>query len=289
MHYKEYKEILSPYNSMNLCRGCIHGCIYCDSRSKCYQINHDFEDVEIKLNVPEILENSLRKKRKKCMIKTGSMSDPYIPLKESLESTRHVLELIDKYSFGLAIITKSDLVLRDLDVLKRINRKSKCIVQITLTTYDEELCKILEPNVSTTRQRFEALKKLNEEGIQTIVWLGPILPYINDTEENLLGLLNYCKEANVYGIICFGMGLTLREGNREYFYKKLDAHFPGLKKKYQVKYGNSYEVLSDNNQKLMRIFYDFCNKNNIMYGSDKLFKYIDEYESKCESEQLKLF
>jgi DNA repair photolyase len=289
MHYKEVKGILSAQNGMNLYRGCTHGCIYCDSRSKCYNMDHDFEDIEIKSNALELLEDTLKRKRKKCMIGTGSMSDSYIHLEEKLGHTRRCLELIEEYGFGLSIQTKSDRILRDLDLLKKINEKTKCVVQITLTTYDEELCKILEPNVCTTHSRYEVLKIMRDNDIPTVVWLDPILPFINDTRENLLGILNYCIEAKVHGILCFGMGLTLREGNREYFYKKLDEHFPGLKEKYQKKYGYSYQINSDNNEELMMLFNDICKKNNIEYRVDKVFSYLHEFEEKSENRQISLF
>ena len=226
MHFVNAKGILSSKNSINIYRGCTHGCIYCDSRSICYQIKHDFEDIEVKQNAPELLEDALRRKRKKCIISTGSMCDPYMQCEEKLRLTRKCLEIIDKYGFGVTLITKSAYVLRDLDLFKSINKKSKAVVQMTLTTYNESLCKILEPNVSTTKERFETLKILHDNGIPTVVWLSPLLPFINDTEENLRGILSYCFEAGVIGIICFGIGVTLREGDREYFYKKLDEHFP---------------------------------------------------------------
>ena len=200
-HYKDVKGILSAKNGMNLYRGCTHGCIYCDSRSKCYQMDHDFEDVEIKRNAPELLEDALRRKRSRCMIGTGSMCDPYLPFEKSERLTRRCLELIDQYGFGFSVITKSDLVLRDLDLLKRINEKTKCVVQMTLTTFDEDLCRILEPNVCTTARRAEVLNILRDEGIPTVVWLCPILPFINDSEENLRGILSCCFEARVKGII----------------------------------------------------------------------------------------
>lgn len=191
MHYVNAKSILSAKNGMNLYRGCSHGCIYCDSRSKCYHMEHDFENIEIKENAIELLENALKRKRKKCMLGTGSMTDPYIPLESKIGNVRKALALANQYGFGFTLITKSDRILRDLDLLKSINDKTKCVVQMTLTTYDENLCKKIEPNVSTTRERFEALKKLNEAGIPTIVWLCPILPFINDTEENITGILEY--------------------------------------------------------------------------------------------------
>jgi len=280
MHLTKAKGILSPRNGMNISRGCTHGCIYCDSRSKCYHIEHDFEDVEIKSNAPLLLEDALKRKRKKCVISTGAMSDPYIPIPENLANIRACLEIIDKYECGLAIQTKSDLILHDLDLLISINKKAKCIVEMTLTTFDENLCKIIEPNVCGTKRRFEVLKIMRDNGIQTIVWLCPFLPFINDTEENLRGLLDYCIEAKVYGILCWGIGMTLREGDREYFYIKLDEHFPGLKNKYQKRYGLSYQISSDNNDKLWKLLRETCDINNIALGTDKLFEYMSVFEDK---------
>jgi DNA repair photolyase len=281
MHYKTYKSILSPDNGMNIYRGCTHGCVYCDSRSKCYQMQHDFEDIEIKTNTPEMLAAELRKKRKKSMISTGAMTDSYMPLEAELQYTRRCLEVIEKYGFGLAIQTKSNLILRDLDLLKSINQKAKCVVQMTLTTYDEKLCKIVEPGVCTTRERFEVLKTMQKNSIPTVVWLCPLLPFINDTEENLHGILNYCIQAKVRGILNFGIGVTLREGDREYFYASLDRHFPGLKAKYQQKYGYSYIVNSDNNDRLMEIFYQECQKHDILCHNDEIFKFLHLFPEKA--------
>ena len=289
MHFAKVKGILSSKNGMNLFRGCTHGCIYCDSRSKCYQMNHRFEDVEIKENGIKLLEEALKRKRKKCMIGMGSMTDPYIREELKLNYTRKALELINRYGFGATLITKSDNLLRDLEIFKDINSKTKCIIQMTLTTYDEKLCKIIEPNVSTTRDRFEALKVLRDAGIPTVVWLIPILPFINDNKENILGILNYCKEAKVYGVICFGMGLTLRDGNREYFYSELDKNFPKLKELYIRKYGNSYMINSDNNEELMKIFHGFCEKNDIVHDNNKIFDYLRRFETKDEVKQLSFF
>ena len=186
------KELLSAQNGMNIYRGCTHGCIYCDARSTCYQMKHAFEDIEAKINAPQLLEQALRRKRKKCMIGTGAMSDPYLHLERELRLTRQCLELIDTYGYGVSIQTKSDMILRDLDLLKSINRKTKCVVQMTLTTFDENLCMILEPHVCTTTRRLEVLNILKTEGIPTIVWLTPILPFINDTEDNIRSLLEEC-------------------------------------------------------------------------------------------------
>lgn len=289
MHYTKVKGILSQNNGMNLYRGCTHGCIYCDSRSNCYQMNHEFEDIEVKENAIELLENTLRRKRKRCMIGTGSMSDPYMPLEAQLEYTRKALLLIEKYGFGATLITKSDRVLRDLDILKRINQKTKAVVQMTLTTADEALCKLVEPNVSTTKQRFEALKILRDNNIPTVVWLCPVLPYINDTEDNIRRILDMCVEAKVRGIICFGMGLTLREGNREYFYRQLDKSFPGLKERYIREYGNQYVINSPKSAELMRLFHRTCEQNGIMHDNDLIFEYLSQFEEKNAPQQLSLW
>lgn len=287
MHFVEAKGILSSNNGMNIYRGCTHGCIYCDSRSKCYGFTHEFEDIEVKINAPQLLEKALKSKRKKCMIGTGAMCDPYLHIEENLKLTRKCLELIDQYEYGVAVQTKSTRVLRDMDLLKSINDKTKAVVQMTMTTYDETLCKILEPNVSTTKERFEALLQFKEAGLPTVVWLTPILPFINDTEENIRGILGYCVEAGVKGIICFDMGVTLRDGNREYFYKALDKHFPGMKNKYIRTYGNAYDIPSPNNKKLLEIFKEVCEKNGMMYQIKECFQYLHEFPEKYE--QMSLF
>ena len=285
MHYVNSKTLLSSKNGMNLYRGCTHGCIYCDSRSKIYNMNHKFEDVEVKENYHELLKKELIK-RPKAMIGTGAMTDPYIPVEKRLKHVRKSLELIHRYGFGFTCITKSDLILRDLDLLKKINENSKAVVQMTLTTADDDLCKVLEPNVCPTSRRVEVLKTLNEEGIPTIVWLCPILPYINDTEENINGILDYCIDSNVYGIICMEMGMTLREGNREYFYEKLDEHFPGLKDKYINKFCNNYGLPSVNNKKLMAIFKKRTSENGILNDNDEIFRYLFEFPEKSVQTKL---
>ena len=289
MHYVKAKGLLSSQNGMNLYRGCSHGCIYCDSRSSCYRMDHGFEDIEVKENALELLEDALRRKRKRCMIGTGAMSDPYIPLELDLEYTRKALLIIEKYGCGVALQTKSDRVLRDLDILKRINEKTKAVVQMTLTTADENLCRIIEPNVCTTQSRFEALKILRDNGIPTVVWLCPILPYINDTPENIEAILAMCAEAQVRGVINFGMGLTLRDGNREYFYRQLDRHFPGLKERYIREYGSRYEIPSPHSGELMRLFHRTCEDNGIMHDNDQIFAYLHALEEKPPYEQLSLW
>ena len=287
MHYVTAKGILSARNGMNLYRGCQHGCIYCDSRSACYHMDHAFEDVEVKENALRLLEDALRRKRRPCMIGMGSMTDPYIPLETELRHTRGALELIERYGFGATLITKSDRVLEDVELLQRINRKAKCVVQMTLTTYDEELCRKLEPGVCTTRRRFETLCALREAGIPTVVWLCPILPFINDTAENIEGVLEYCRDAGVYGVICFGMGVTLREGNREYFYRQLDRLFPGMKEQYIRRYGDAYMLESPHGSRLEALLRDRCGASGLLCDNDRIFSYLSTLET--GEDQLSLF
>ena len=283
MHFTEAKNILTGKSGrygMNIYRGCSHGCIYCDSRSRCYQFDHPFEDIEVKKNAPELLEAALRSKRSKCMIGTGSMSDPYMHCEEKLMLTKRCLEIILKHGFGAAVQTKSDRILRDIDLLDEINKNAKSVVQMTLTTYDDELCKIVEPNVCNTKRRIEVLEKMQERGIPTVVWLSPVLPYINDTEDNIRRILDACVSVGVKGIICFGMGLTLRDGDREYYYAALDKHFPGLKERYIREYGDSYIVSSPNNDRLMSIFDDICSRYGIISKADECFSFMQEFPQK---------
>jgi len=290
MHFVDAKGILTSkngINGMNIYRGCSHGCIYCDSRSKCYQFTHPFEDIEVKQNAPELLEKALRSKRKKCMIGTGAMSDPYMHCEEKLGMTRKCLEIIRDYEFGLAIQTKSDRIMRDIALLDEINQKAKCVVQITLTTYDDDLCQILEPNVCNTKRRIEVLEEMQKRGIPTIVWLTPILPFINDTEENVTSILEECARVDVKGIIDFGMGLTLREGDREYYYAALDKHFPGMKQRYIQRYGNAYELPSPNAKVLQGILRRICKENGMLSNPYECFKYLNELPDKYQ--QMSLF
>lgn len=289
MHFVNAKGILnggSESYGMNIYRGCTHGCIYCDSRSKCYQFSHAFEDIEVKRNAPQLLEAALLSKRKKAMIGTGSMSDPYMHCEEQLKLTQRCLEIIYDHGFGAAVQTKSDRILRDIDLLEAINQRTKCVVQITLTTYDDTLCRILEPHVCNTKRRIEVLAEMRKRGIPTIVWLTPILPYINDTEENINAILRECVRTGVKGIICFDMGVTMREGNREYFYEALDRHFPGLKQQYIKHYGNAYALCSPNANKLMKIFHDTCRKNGILDTPQACFEYMRKMPEKYEQTSL---
>ena len=287
MHFVKAKGILSAKNGMNVYRGCTHGCIYCDARSLRYNMQHKFEDIEVKENAPELLEAALRSKRKLCMIGTGAMCDPYAHCEKDLQITRRCLEIIDRYGFGAAVQTKSDMILRDLDLLKSINQKAKAVVQMTLTTADDSLCKIVEPNVCPTSRRAEVLNIMRDSGIPTVIWLSPLLPFINDTEENILGILEYAKTAGVKGIINFGMGLTLRDGDREYYYAALDRNFPGLKEKYIRTYKNAYELPSSDSERLWQVFAEKCTEYGIEYRTDKVFEYINTLDE--EDEQLTLF
>lgn len=289
MHFVDAKGILSGNDGhwgMNIYRGCSHGCIYCDSRSRCYQFTHPFEDIEVKQNAPELLEAALRSKRKKCMIATGSMSDPYMHCEEKLRLTRKCLEIILRYGFGATLLTKSDRVLLDMDLLEEIHRKTKCVVQMTLTTYDDDLCRIVEPNVCTTRRRIEVLEEMRHRGIPTVVWLTPILPFINDTEDNIRAILAECIRVGVKGIICFDMGLTLREGDREYYYAALDKSFPGMKKRYIQRYANAYALPSPRAKELMDLFWDTCRQHGLLCTPEDCFAYLNDFPEPFEQTSL---
>lgn len=287
MHFVNAKGILSQNNGMNVYRGCTHGCIYCDSRSLCYHMDHAFEDIEVKQNAPRLLEDKLRHKRQPAMISTGAMCDPYLHCEKELKLTRQCLEVIEHYGFGVSLLTKSDMVLRDMDILSSINKKAKAVVQMTLTTYDESLCKMIEPNVCTTKQRHNALKTLQSRGIPTVVWLSPILPFINDNDENLNGILDYCFDAGVKGIMCFGFGTTMREGSREHFYAALDRHFPGIKRQYISTFGNAYICTSKNAPQLTELFHARCGENGVMHNTDEIFAYLNQFPK--QTEQLTMF
>ena len=287
MHFVRTKGLLSQGNGMNIYRGCTHGCIYCDSRSTCYHIDHNFEDIEVKQNAPELLRDALSRRRKRCMIATGAMCDPYMHCEESLGLTRQCLDIIEEFGFGAAVQTKSDRILRDFDRLCRIHQKSKAVVQMTLTTFDKRLCRILEPDVCGTKRRAEVLRKFSDAGIPTVAWIVPILPFLNDTEENLRGILGYCFDAGVVGIINFGFGVTMRSGNREYFYGKLDEHFPGMKERYIKRFGDAYECPSDNSARLWNIFRRECRAHGVMQNPGEIFAYMNEYP--VVNEQMSLF
>lgn len=291
MHIKEVKSILTAKSGtslgLNPYRGCTHGCIYCDARSTCYQMQHEFEDIEIKINAPTLLYQALKKRRKKAMIGTGAMCDPYLPLESTYKITKQCLDVIEQSGFGVTLLTKSDAILQDLDQLVRIHQKARCVVQMTLTTYDDALCAKLEPHVAVTSKRLEAIKKIKEAGIPVIVWLCPILPWINDTEENIIHIIEACASLKVEGILHFGMELTLREGNREYFYKKLDELFPGLKGKYIQRYDDAYEINCPRAAQLEKIFYQRCREHKMMTQINEIFDYLNYFPE--QHEQISLF
>jgi DNA repair photolyase len=282
MHFVEAKSLLTSWNGMNVYRGCAHGCIYCDSRSTCYQFKHPFEDIEVKENAPQLLEDILRRKRKKIMISSGSMADPYQPCEKELQVTRRCLELLDKYEFGATVITKSDLVLRDIDLFESINRKSKAVLQMSLTIADDELSRKIEPNVVNSRRRYEVLKEFQKRGIPVVVWMTPILPYLTDTKENIETILDWCIDAGVKGIICFNIGMTLRDGDREYYYQRLDHLFQGLTETYRHQYGKAYDVVSPRKDELMQYFTETCEKHGILHTPDDCFQYINEMPERYE-------
>ena len=287
MHFVEAKSLLTRQNGMNLCRGCTHGCIYCDSRSDCYGFTHPFEDVAVKQNAPALLEVILKTRRRRFVISTGSMSDPYQPCEAELRLTRRCLELIDRYGFGASVITKSDLVLRDLELFERIGQKAKSVLQMTLTVADDTLSRVIEPNVCTTTRRYEVLKAFQACGVPTVVWLTPILPFLTDTEENVRRILEYCFDAGVKGVVCFGAGLTLRDGSREYYYAALDRHFPGMSDEYRRRYGNAYEASSPNAAALLQLIHGECERHGVLHDPEACFRYIAELPD--AHEQLSLF
>ena len=278
MHFVKARGIIGTNNGMNIYRGCQHGCIYCDARSSCYQFTHLFEDIEVKENAPELLETALKSRRKPCVIGTGAMTDPYMPLERNLRMTRRSLELIDRYGFGATVLTKSDLILRDLELFRRIHGKTKAVAQISLTCMDDGLSRLIEPNVCPTSRRIEVLREFQQAGVPTVVWLCPILPFLTDTAENIRGILDACRETGVKGIIWYGPGLTLRDGDREYFYANLDKKFPGLKEVYIRRYGGSYEVNSPNGAYLNRLFHETCEKYGIWHDNDRIFTWLHTLE-----------
>jgi DNA repair photolyase len=276
------KEGLDDYfgirYTMNLYRGCQFGCIYCDSRSTCYGIEN-FSDVLVKENALELLEKELRSKRRKGTIGTGSMNDPYMPIEKKRELTRGALKLIKKYRFPLHVITKGDLVVRDIGLLKEIS-KVYAAVSFTITASDDKLAKQIEPHAPSSTKRFDAIKKLSDEGIYTGIVLTPILPFITDTEENIEEIVLKAKEAGAGYILCW-FGMTMREGQREYFYSELDKRFPGLKGKYIRRYRNNYSCAVPSHDELYRMFNDLCRIEKIQTRM-KFYK-------ECKSEQISLF
>ncbi len=273
----------TDYN-MNIYKGCCHGCIYCDSRSECYGVE-DFGRVRAKERALEIIRDDLRRKVKKGIIGTGSMSDPYNPFEQKLLLSRHALELINAFDFGVSIATKSHLVTRDVDILSDIRQHSPVLVKMTITTMDEKLCSILEPHVASTKERFQAIRTLAEQGIFCGVLLMPILPFINDSEENVGGILQQAKESGAR-FVYPAFGVTLRDIQREYFYEQLDAHFPNLKEKYMKRYGNRYSCGSPKAKTLYSFFVKECERLGLLYQMKDI---VYHYKQNSNGNQLSLF
>ena len=271
------------YN-MNIYKGCSHGCIYCDSRSDCYRVEN-FDKVRAKTNALTLIQGELKSKRRTGVIGTGAMSDPYNPFEKEAKLTRGALELIDTYGFGVSIATKSDLITRDLDVLKKIRQHSPVLIKLTITTWDDELCKKIEPHVAVSSKRFSALKLLSENGIYAGILLMPVLPFIEDNEENISGIIRLAYE-NGAKFIYPAFGVTLRQNQRDWYYRKLDEIFPNLKEKYICSYGNSYECRSARSNELWKLFKSECDRLGVLYKMEDI---IESYKRGYGEHQLTLF
>lgn len=271
------------YN-VNLYKGCSHGCIYCDSRSSCYNIEN-FDTVRGKKNALAILEQELRSKKRKGIVGMGAMSDTYNPQEIKYKLTRGALELFAEYGFGVAIDTKSDLILRDIDILKEINRRNNVIVKISITTPHDDLAKIIEPHVCPTSQRLNAVKILNDSGIFAGVMMNPTLPFITDSAEDIAGLIQQAARSNARFIQSY-FGMTLRENQRDYYYNKLDKHFPDLRAKYESTYGDSYECAAPDSKELYQQFTALCSRYGLLY---KMADIIKAYKINKSDQQLTLF
>ena len=275
----------AEYN-MNIYRGCVHGCIYCDSRSSCYHIE-DFDTVKAKENALEIIRNDISRKVKTGVVSTGAMSDPYNPFEKKELLTRNALELLNAYNFGVAIATKSNLITRDIDILQDISKQAPVICKITITSVNDELCEKIEPGAPNATKRFEAIRHLSSEGLFTGILLMPVLPFIEDSEDNILKIL---EKARINGakFIYPMFGVTLRDNQRMHFYKKLDELFPNRNyaEKYAKYYKDTYACYSPNAKNLVAIFNNYCNEHGILY---KMHEIVRAYKSKYESEQLNFF
>lgn len=270
------------YN-MNIYRGCSHGCIYCDSRSDCYQ-NPDFDTIKVKENALEIIRSDLRRKVKPGVVGTGAMSDPYNPLEKESLLTRHALELLSAYGFGVAVDTKSDLVVRDIDLFQEIAEHSPVLIKMTITCGDA-LAEKLEPHVASPSHRFAALRALSDAGIPCGVLLMPVLPFLTDSDENLLDILHLTKESGAK-FVYPGLGVTMRDGQREYFLKKLEALFPGMGERYQSAFGLRYHCATPRAQHLWKLFTKTCDDLGLLYNMADI---ISLYQTGYESTQLSFF
>lgn len=272
----------SDYN-LNLYRGCSHGCIYCDSRSVCYQLDR-FDQVRVKENALSMLREELRCKRRPGLVSTGAMSDPYNPFEKELEITRGAFMLLKQYGFGAGFTTKSSMAARDTDVLSEIQRTAPVRACFSITCAEDALCLTLEPNASPTSKRFEALETLSKAGVFAGVWLNPVLPFLTDTEENILSIIRRTKDSGGQFIVCH-FGMTLRTGNREYFFKALDKDFPGVKAKYAQAFGLDYECLSLRAKVLEEVYVKECYRLKLAYR----FPDINRAMFAKQSRQLSMF
>jgi len=294
MEFIQAKTIISGYaanNSwfghnynMNIYKGCCHGCIYCDSRSECYHVEN-FDKVRAKANALALIEHDLKSKRKTGVIGTGAMSDPYNPFEKEYMLTRGALELIDRYGFGVSIATKSDLILRDLDILKRIALHSPVLIKMTITASDDNLCKKIESNVTVSSKRFEAIKNFTDEGIYSGILLMPVLPFIEDNEDNIKDIIEIAHESGAK-FIYPAFGVTLRQNQRAWYYSKLEERFPGIKEKYVKQYGNAYECRSPKAKDVWSILQSECNRLEILFEMNDIIK---EYKHGYENGQLSFF
>lgn len=294
IEYIKAKTIISGYSAknewfgcnynMNIYKGCSHGCIYCDSRSDCYNIEN-FDSVRVKENAIKIIQSELKKKRRVGVIGTGSMSDPYNSFEHELLLTREALKLIDIYSYGVSIATKSSMIVRDIDILSKIKRHSPLLCKLTITTADDNMSSIIEPNVSNSEMRFAAIKELSKAGIFAGVLLMPVLPYITDTKENIKNIVRLAYENGAKFVFCM-LGVTLRANQREYYYRMLDKHFPDLKSKYISSYGSSYSCSSVYSKELWNLFTLECKKYDLLYKMDDIIK---AYREGYSDDEVSLF
>lgn len=294
MEFIPAKTIVSGYTgenrwfginyNMNIYKGCCHGCIYCDSRSECYRVEN-FDDVRAKENALALIERDLKSKRRTGVVGTGAMSDPYNPFENKYMLTRKALELIDKYKFGIGIATKSGLVTRDADILKSIQRHSPVIIKVTVTTYDDELCKKIELNAPVSSKRLDAIKKLSENGLFAGILMMPLLPFIEDNEENIIGIVRAAYESGAR-FVYPSFGVTLRQNQRDWYYNKLDERFPGIKQRYIREFKDSYMCNSPNAGYLRQIFKDECKRYGILY---RMTDIIGAYKKGYGDRQMSIF
>ncbi|MCL2142300.1 MAG: radical SAM protein [Methanimicrococcus sp.] len=269
-------DLFGNTHTMNIYRGCSHGCIYCDSRSECYKsgrLDDDFSEIYAKENALLLIEQELKARRKsspKMIIGTGSMSDPYNVCEAEFELTRSALSLFNKHKCGISVITKSALVTRDIDIYSEIQSHSPVNIGITITAARDDVCQKIEPNVSTTSDRLNAIKELADADIFSGIHMNPVLPKITDTIENVKTIIEKAAENNAKYVLCYGFGLTLRDGNREYYYENLDKHYPGLKEYYTKKYGMKYSCQCDSAKELFAVFKHECNRHNLLYKSEDI-------------------